>query len=399
MNEQPPIGSNPGDEQRFRVAYLVAGFIRQSLTEAEHLELDEWVTASMDNQRLFERMIDEKNIDAGLKQLQSIDAKAALKKLKAKIDNPVRQKASVRSLWAYVAAAMVIVLVMIGFLMIGNKKEHIVKPDLITQSSDIPPGTNLATLTTADGSVIRLDSVKIGALNLHSNEVITKLDSGQLAYEANPSLVSHVDLYNTLTVPAGGQYKLVLPDGSRVWLNAASSLKYTIAFAGNKRTVELSGEGYFEITKDPAHPFEVRAGGSLVQVLGTHFNINAYANEPQVRVVLAEGSVKLNNTTILKPGEEGSVDGSGSVKTTQADVESTLAWTKGQFIFKQAPLDAVMRQVERWYNCEVIFDANITDHFNASASRNVPVSKLLHFLEGTGTVHFRITDRRITVMK
>jgi transmembrane sensor len=401
MNEQPPEGADLNDAQRFRIGYLVAGFIRQSLTEAEHLELDDWVTTSMENQRLFEKMIDQKNIDAGLKQLQSIDTEAALQRFKNRIS--VRrpgQKAAVRSLWIYAAAAMVIAMVMIGFLMLGDKKKNVIKQDSIAiNATDIAPGSNHAILLIADGSIIQLDSIKTGLLPVHGNETITKRGSGELSYAQTPSLVSHVNQYNTLTVPAGGQYKLVLPDGTRVWLNAASSLKYPVVFGGPKRLVELTGEGYFEVAKDATHPFEVMAAGSLIQVLGTHFSVNAYTDEPQIRIVLAEGSVKLNKTTVLKPGEQGSVDRDGAVKITTADVESNLAWTKGQFNFRETPLPEILRQIARWYGASIDDRAQINDHFNAQISRDVPVSKLLHYLEGTGSVHFKIEDKKITVMK
>jgi ferric-dicitrate binding protein FerR (iron transport regulator) len=212
-------------------------------------------------------------------------------------------------------------------------------------------------------------------------------------------MLPQAEIFNTLTVPAGGQYKVVLPDGTKVWLNASSSLKYPMVFGGAKRKVELTGEGYFEVAKDPMYPFEVSANGSTVQVLGTHFNINAYTDEPVIKCALAEGAIRLNNTVVLKPGEEGLIGKNGNIEKAKADLATTLAWKDGQFNFKQAPIDLLMRQVARWYNAGIIYDAQITDHFNAEIPRDVPVSKLLHLLEATGSVHFKIENNTITVMK
>jgi len=199
--------------------------------------------------------------------------------------------------------------------------------------------------------------------------------------------------------PAGGQVRvLTLPDGTKVWLNAASSLKYPVVFGGAKRKVELTGEGYFEVAKDPMYPFEVSAGGSTVQVLGTHFNVNAYTDEPAVKVVLAEGAIRLNNSVVLKPGEQGMIAKNGNLEKDKADLVMALAWKNGQFVFKQTPIDLLMRQVARWYNATIVYDAKVPDHFNAEIGRDVPVSKLLHLLEATGSVHFKIENNTITVM-
>jgi ferric-dicitrate binding protein FerR (iron transport regulator) len=401
MKEDQTFKPDPADQQAFRVAYLVAGFIRNTLTDAENRELDDWVTASMDNQRLFERLIDEKNQDEWIKQMGGVDTASALKRVKARISfGPSQKKSGIRSLWPYAAAACVLIALAITFFIKTPNKTNPNPPMVQLQPNDIAPGKDQATLTLSDGTVIGLDTVQNGRVVAQSNSHITKLDSGQLAYQlVNPTMLPQADIFNTLTVPAGGQYKLVLPDGTKVWLNAASSLKYPTVFGGAKRKVELTGEGYFEVAKDPMYPFEVSAKGSTVQVLGTHFNINAYTDEPVVRVALAEGAIRLNNAVLLRPGEEGIVGKNGNIEKGKADLATTLAWKEGQFNFKQAPIDVLMRQVARWYNAGIIYDGKITEHFNAEIPRNVPVSKLLHLLEATGSVHFKIENNTITVMK
>jgi ferric-dicitrate binding protein FerR (iron transport regulator) len=401
MKEATPIGLNPEDEQSFRIAYLVAGFIRQTLTESENIELDDWVTANMDNQHLFEQMIDEKNQSAWLKQIDKVDSTAALESIKGKISfMPGRKKSTIRSLWVYAIALCLVLGLMISFLLISKDKTTQPAPMVQLNTHDIAPGLARATLTLSDGRPISLDSLKNGRLLSQNNTPITKLDSGALIYQLiEPTILPQTESYNILSTPAGGQYKVVLPDGTKVWLNASSSLRYPTVFGGAKRKVALTGEGYFEVAKDPMYPFEISANGSTVQVLGTHFNINAYTDEPLIKIALAEGAIRLNNRIVLRPGEQGSVSKNGNIEKGKADLEATLAWKNGQFIFKETPIGELMRQVARWYHAGIIYNIKINQHFNATIPRNVPVSKLLHLLEATGAVHFKISNNTITVMK
>jgi len=400
MKEEESHAVSPEERQAYRVAWLVAGYINQTLTDAENIELDDWVNESMDNLRLFEELTDPKNQAAWMKDKSRFDAAAGLRRVREKMGIvPPERKSALRSVWIYVAAASVLVLLVLGFLLLRDTR-HIEPPPAmaVTNQTDLAPGRNLATLVLSDGKKIALDSIPAGTL-LQQGLSQLKNDSGSLHYFADPrALVSHVD-YNTLAVPAGGQYQLVLPDGTRVWLNAASSLRYPTAFSGAVRKVELAGEGYFEVAKDPMFPFEVVASGTTVRVLGTHFNINAYSNEPVLKITLAEGAVEVNQHTKLKPGEQALVHANGSVETVLADLETELAWKNGLFVFKHATMDQVMRQVARWYNCEINDGAAVTEHFNATVARNTPVSKLLHYLEGTGAVHFTIEHKKITVLK
>jgi hypothetical protein len=265
---------------------------------------------------------------------------------------------------------------------------------------DIPPGANRAILTLSDGKIISLDSARKGRLAQQGNISIKKMDSGVLSYQMiDPSIFPTKEEFNILAVPRGGQYRIRLPDGTNVWLNSASTLKYPTVFHGSRRMVELSGEGYFEVAKDPMFPFEVKASDAKIEVLGTHFNVNAYADEPTLKISLAEGAVKVNGAVTLKPGEEAQINHQGEVNTVECDLNSVLAWKNGQFLFKSTALDEVMRQVARWYDSEISYEANLNEHFNAELSRDVPVSKLLHFLEQTNRVHFKIEDKKITVMK
>ena len=400
MKEEEPFHPDPHDAEAFRIASLVAAFIHNRLTTAEEQELDEWVGASFENQRLFEQMIDESNHKKWLAEMDGMDVETALKKVRKKIAFPdKKRKARVRSLWMAAAACVIIA---IAITLLIPKPTKTIEPPVITKavSNDIIPGSRQATLTLSDGRVVGLDTVKAGSILAQSNSAVSVGDSGKVAYQlVNPTMLPQTEIFNTLTVPAGGQVRvLTLPDGTKVWLNAASSLKYPVVFGGAKRKVELTGEGYFEVAKDPMYPFEVSAGGSTVQVLGTHFNVNAYTDEPAVKVVLAEGAIRLNNSVVLKPGEQGMIAKNGNLEKDKADLVMALAWKNGQFVFRQTPIDMLMRQVARWYNATIVYDAKVPDHFNAEIGRDVPVSKLLHLLEATGSVHFKIENNTITVM-
>jgi ferric-dicitrate binding protein FerR (iron transport regulator) len=222
-------------------------------------------------------------------------------------------------------------------------------------------------------------------------------DSSALHYEKADKIDGPVQM-DELSTPAGGEYQLNLSDGTKVWLNASTSIKYPEQFSDSDRLVEITGEAYFEVAKDVKHPFIVATGKNEVRVVGTHFNVNHYPDNALSIITLAEGSVKLNGSVLLRPGEQGSIDSKGEIKTAPADLESALAWKEGQFIFKMAPLDLVMTQIAHWYDARIVYKDNKTEHFNARIPRDVPVSKLLHLLEATGRVHFKIEDKTITVM-
>jgi transmembrane sensor len=395
------MGVNPQDEQAYRVAYLIAGYLKETLSPAENQELDDWVCANMDNQRLFEELTDPKTLETWAKWKEKLPAAEVLERLKTKMEfTPPKKLGVIRSLWPYAAAACVLLTIGILFEWLHQNPRKI-KGELATnQVQDIAPGSSRAVLTLANGSSILLESVKQDSLISQGAVNIIKKDSGLLSYSKNNAALEAGKVeYNTLTVPPAGQYSVLLPDGSHVWLNASSSLKYPTTFKESVRKVELTGEGYFEVAKDPAHPFIVAVGKNEVQVIGTHFDINAYLDNPGTTVSLAEGSVKLNGSVLLKPGEQGVIQSSGGIQTGPADLETALAWKNGQFIFKMTALPQVMLQVSHWYNARIIFDDSITEHFNARIPRDVPVSQLLFLLEATGRVHFKIEDNTIRVMK
>jgi transmembrane sensor len=301
-----------------------------------------------------------------------------------------------------VAAAILLLLASGGwwFLHINNGRQS----QSISQGTgiarDAAPGRNRAILTLANGATVDLDSAKEGYIGRQGSSRVMKFQGGQLAYEDAASQHG-VAQYNVLTTPRGGQYQLLLPDGSKVWLNAASSIRYPTSFTGHERVVEVTGEAYFEIAKNPAMPFKVTvARGMQVEVLGTHFNIMAYEDESTINTTLLEGLVRVcrkGTTALVNPGEQAKLDNGGGLKVAPADTEEAVAWKDGLFKFNEASIDQVMRQLSRWYDVEVVYvNDPPKDLFRGEMYRNVNVSRILKVLEASG-VHFTVEGKKILV--
>jgi transmembrane sensor len=266
--------------------------------------------------------------------------------------------------------------------------------------TNIHPGSNKAILTLQDGSKIVLNDAKDGTLAQQGNAKVVKLANGQLVYDKTGTVPAKV-LYNTMTTPRGGQYKLTLPDGTEVWLNSASSITYPTSFVANERNVSITGEAYFEVAKDKTRPFHVRAGSQTIEVLGTHFNVMAYTDEDAIKTTLLEGSVKItenNEAQILKPGEQAAVDKNGGLKISIADVDDALAWKNGYFKFSRVDIKYIMRQLARWYDVNVVYEGRVPDdEFVGKIGRGENIADVLHILE-LDHVHFKIEDKKIIVL-
>jgi len=276
-----------------------------------------------------------------------------------------------------------------------------------TVNHDVPPGGNKAILTLANGATIILDQAADGTLAEQGNTRIIKQGSGRLAYqppENSASGPAQVE-YNTLTTPRGGQYQLELSDGTRVWLNAASSIHFPTVFRGKERHVEITGEAYFEVAGNPSRPFIVDKGHTEIQVLGTHFNVNAYEDEANMEVTLLEGSVKViqlttHSSRLIKPGQQVLLNKNGEIKLIEkADVDETVAWKNGLFVFHNDDLPVIMRRLARWYDVETEYQANQIpqSHFTGAIRRQENISKVLEMLSLTGGAHFDIEGRKVIV--
>ena len=301
---------------------------------------------------------------------------------------------------AAVAAILAITLTGAYFLFNRESKQNIAQPATSANQKDIiVPGGDKAILTLSDGSAIVLDTLHNESLPQQGNTRITKLDAGSLAYNASPGNQQEI-LYNTLSTPTGGQFQLVLPDGSKVWLNSSSSIRFPTAFNGEDRKVELTGEAYFEVAKNAAKPFKVTVKEMEVQVLGTHFNIMAYDDERSINTTLLEGSVKvakgLSEKTLM-PGQQSRV-GTGGIKVTETDVEEAIAWKNGFFQFNSYDIETIMRQVARWYDVQVVYNNKIPGgNFSGIVSRKNNISRVLEILQGGG-VQFKIEGKKVTVL-
>lgn len=394
MNEAFNENSESKKQEAYRVGFLIAGYLKNTLTDAERDELDEWVTASDDNMRLFAEMTDEKNIEKGLKERGLYDADKAVEMLKLKIEATQKKHTARRvNLFYYGAAACMFLLAGLFFVTpLLRQKENSIAT---VAQQDLPPGGDKAVLLLADGRQLVLDSMQGDILQQGGLRVVNEQHT--LRYDGQDSEA----VFHTLRTPKGGQYSLVLPDGSKVWLNAASSIRFPTAFHGPERRVDITGEAYFEVAHNAAKPFRVNAGDVTVDVLGTHFNVSAYTEEGGIATTLLEGSVKVSNANgrlTIKPGQQALVTLNNKLSIiSDVDLEEVMGWKAGVFEFKDEPIEAIMQEVARWYNAEVKYEGKINYHFNASIERNVPVSKLLHFLELTNRVHFTIQDKTIIV--
>jgi transmembrane sensor len=297
-----------------------------------------------------------------------------------------------------------------------NNKLTTVTP--AAKTSPILPGGNKAILTLADGSTIILDTAGNTTLAQQGATKVIKLNNGQLAYkDSSAQNAGATVLYNSIRTPNGGQYRIILPDGTNAWLNAASELRFPIRFTGIERTVQLIGEAFFEVAKNSTMPFKVittdghhRETGS-VEVLGTSFNVNAYNNEPAVKTTLVEGKVKVSTPAsgndrqpvLLTPGMQSifsqDQEQAGRIQVRKVDTDDVIAWKNGLFNFNNADIKTVMRQLARWYDVEVVYEGNLpNEKFEGEISRNSTLSEVFSILE-LSAVHFKVEGRKVTVMQ
>jgi len=274
----------------------------------------------------------------------------------------------------------------------------------VSKSQEIRPGSNMAILTLANGQKINLNTATNGQIAKQAGIQIYKTANGQITYKSTvTNSASDIITINNITTPKGGQWQVTLPDGSEVRLNSASSFSYPTSFKNQtNRIVQLSGEGYFEVTKDKLHPFIVKTNQQTVKVLGTHFNVNAYADEPSIKTTLAEGRVKVSaygKTQFLMPGQQ-AVLKQGELTIQAVNIDDELAWTKGSFHFSDQSIQSIMRQISRWYDIDVQYEPNISwGGLHGRISRYKNLSQVLSALEATKSVHFKVEGRRISVLK
>lgn len=311
--------------------------------------------------------------------------------------------------WYSIAAAVILICLSTGAYFLLKKPAA---NNLATKNqplkNDIAPGGNKAVLTLANGTQVILDDAKNGSISQNASVKVNKTGNGVLVYHFNKNISGENNVrppeINTITTPRGGQYQIILEDGTKVWLNAASSIKFPQVFTDKIRQVELSGEAYFEVTKNKAKPFIVKTNGTQVQVFGTHFNINAYTDNSSVATTLLEGSVSMTYagaTIMLKPGQQG-VTGEKSVpiKANFVDTEEVVAWKNGLFIFHDESIANIMKQVSRWYDVDIEYmDGTQNKEFGGTISKYKNITELLNNIQLTQTIHYKLEGRRVIIMK
>ncbi|GGH64188.1 ferric-dicitrate binding protein FerR (iron transport regulator) [Filimonas zeae] len=311
----------------------------------------------------------------------------------------IRPRPVYRRLAVAVSAAAVLLLMATGICYFYFNTTP-AKQQMAGVKNDRLPGTNKATLILANGQEILLDSAADGALADESGVRVIKLAGGRVAYQADgqPGTVA----FNTLVTPRGGRFRVQLPDGTEVWLNAASRLRYPVSFSGGGRVVELEGQAWFEVAGNARQPFTVKTGGAEVHVLGTHFDVMAYADEKAIRTTLVEGSVEVtegNKVRRLEPRQQAVIDrGQHSIAVQTVNVDHVLAWKEGLFVFNDVDLHTILREIGRWYDIEIVNEAGVTaELYGGSISRSRNLKDVLNLLGAYGSPHFTINGQKLVV--
>ncbi|TJZ51464.1 FecR family protein [Sphingobacterium olei] len=393
-------------DKYYKVSEWVIKHLEGRLSEEEKKQLDSWLLEAPHNQKLFNRLTDQHLLDVEFARFTANNKEDAWKKVLAGTNqSALGYSPSKRYIQfsKYVACAL---LLLLPTIWISKKLNPIALEEAPVEMlvNDIAPGGNKAILTLADGTMISLDEFNEGILAEQQNAFIRKNADGDLIYDLSnmgSNMESEIS-YNTITTPVGGQYKVVLPDGTKVWLNALSSLKFPVSFNGEYRTVQLTGEGYFEVYKNKEMPFIVNAGTSSIHVLGTHFNVSTYEKEGLVHTTLVEGSVRItqgSSSKMLSPGMQAITNRQHDIAITPIDIAEVVDWKNGYFLFRDQPIEELMRTIARWYDIDVQYQGDLKGKiFGGKFSKKDNLSELLKSLELTGTVKFSIEGRRVTVM-
>jgi transmembrane sensor len=390
-----------------RVVYLLKAYTDGIATPEEKRELYQWVVTVENTDILKDYMMklwDEGEFDSAPFSINwdsmFEQALRAAKGQEAKVVRPF--------FWKQVAAAAAIIILVAsgGYFLLQSKKEKPVELVKTIVPNDIKaPTGSKATITLKNGQMVYLDSIGAGTVAAQANVKLVKLSNGEIAYQSETGKMSREMIYNTLNNPQGSKVAVMtLEDGSKVWLNAGSSLTYPVAFIGTERKVEISGEAYFEVAHNSAKPFTVSVNnGMQIQVLGTQFNVNAYDDEPTIKTTLLEGSVKVirdNAVTMLLPGQQAALNKNGQFNLNKhADTEEAVAWKNGKFSFNETDVETLMRQISRWYDVEVVYEGEIPKgHYNGNPSRNLSAANMLKLIDYSG-LKIKIEGKRIIVSK
>lgn len=392
------------NNQQYILTILQKKLQKIPLTEEEQAQLNEWqvneedalLQPGADEQELLEYLQLRMDSDRNRKAFEKFRSQTFTNRDAVHVKPPARM----RFAWIRYAAAIIIIAGIATWFITGNRSNDWVVNNKGHRKVDIAPGHDGAILTLANGSQMVLDSLGNGVIASQNGAQVV-LKNGLVQYDATGKTSAEIT-YNTMSTPRGRQFQLVLPDGSKVWLNAASAIKYPTTFTGKERLVEMNGEAYFEVAKDAAKPFRVKINEGLsVQVLGTNFNVNAYENEAAVKTTLLEGSVQVvaKSSVLLKPGEQAIVtQASQPAIDDKPSIDKVMAWKNGLFNFEGMLLKEVMKQLERWYDIDVVYEPGVPDiEFYGELSRNTTLIDVIAALKDSD-VHFRIEGRKLIVL-
>lgn len=382
-------------QETSRITYLLQRYTSKTCTRQELEELFAYIAARPDDAALQGFMETTYQHMPPSEPLPEVDLDSVYNNIiqpaPARRTFPIRYAA---------AAAVLLAIATLGGIWLRSGRADKQQPPMEQQTAaGITPGVNKAVLTLADGTTIPLDSNSQQTLSI-GNASISR-QNGHLVYSDHAG--AGAANYHTLSTPRGGQFRLTLPDGTRVWLNSASSLRYPTYFTGNERKVELQGQGYFEVAQNAGQPFKVTINDMEVQVLGTGFDIMAYQDEATINTTLVEGAVQVKQgatTRLLKPGQQAVLNqASHALSVQEADVQKIIAWKNGLFVFNNMTLTAILREVARWYDVEIVYTVTPSaELYGGGISRNLELSGVLDLLEANGSNHFRIEGRKVIVL-
>ncbi|OQP38716.1 hypothetical protein A4H97_18530 [Niastella yeongjuensis] len=401
MNEQQT-------EKGFYIASLILGDLQNRLNPTERQELETWLQENGDNYKLYEDLLDQEKLGNDLNELQSYDPDAAFERLSPRIftNEPAGKRLHFRILWYMVAAVFILVAGGVAWFVL-NKPEKSVPQSAVIAQKKTPgsaPDSKKAVLILGDGSNIVLSEMNNGDMAQQGNVIVKKIKNGLLEYKLTGESTA-TSVLNTIRTPRGGEYEVILDDGSHIWLNSASTLQFPVHFNSPDRRVALTGEAYFEVESSvlpsgKKKSFIVSVDNMEVQAVGTAFNISAYKEDDHSQTTVVEGLVKVNRnnkTNMLSPGKK-LIAKDATVTVEDADIKQEIAWKNGDFVFKNTSLNMVMNELGRWYDLDVAYDKGVPAlHFSGEVQRTSDIKTVLQMLEYTGGVTFSISKRVITV--
>ncbi|MEJ5963582.1 FecR family protein [Pedobacter immunditicola] len=375
----------------YKLADLIARHIQEKLSAEESVCLLEWLNESEDNQRLFDRLVKAEQVKDSFDFFDALDVDAAWKKA-----DRTRKIRSIKKAASYLGYAAALAGIIFSFLIfLPQEQTSPQEPVSVVKVRDLPPGGEKATLKLSNGEVVQLDENYIKISELKGFLIFCK--GGELNYSGTSVVDNHL-VYNTLSVPKRGTYRVVLADGTKVWLNSLSEIQFPVQFSHTQRSVKLTGEAYFEVAPDPLRPFFVEVNDKTIEVLGTHFNVNSYG--AQMKTTLLEGKVKISNSfahKFLVPGQEADVVGK-DILVKRGDLKKALAWRNNEFYFKNESMHEVLREISRWYDFKINDDQmTYNKRFSGSINRDLKLSELLKILHSLSGYQFKFDGTTVFI--